>query len=119
MKRFTKLRVLVCILKTRNQKAMRGRRYFSYAIDDVVRKFLAFVQGIIISHQISRVADYANVELADIYFVYGDADWPSAQCLYAERFPTRHIPVIISLQAKPTPEVTLGRFISLSWQEEK
>ena len=66
------LREVGCILTTRNHIAMRGRKNFSNGVDGVVRKFRAFVQGIVISYK---------DELAEMHLQYGAADCsePAAQ----------------------------------------
>ncbi|GFS66049.1 retrovirus-related Pol polyprotein from transposon 17.6 [Trichonephila clavipes] len=86
------LRGVGYILTTRNHIALWGRKCFPDAVDGIVRKFRAFVQGIFISHKNATMD--TNAELADMHLAYGAANCsgPAAQRLYVERYPMRRIP---------------------------
>ena len=64
-----------CIQRFQNHIAMLSRKCFSYAVDGVVRKFRTFVQGIVISRKVSRMAHYTNVELTDLHLAYRAVDY--------------------------------------------
>ncbi|GFT04901.1 hypothetical protein TNCV_4712701 [Trichonephila clavipes] len=56
------LRGVGYILTTRNHIALWGRKCFPDAVDGVVRKFRAFVQGIFLSHKNAKLVGWTRTQ---------------------------------------------------------